>query len=113
MLLTNARPIGRKAPKGQHHPSVLFRLSDHELMIEEGRHLRAKIPRENTLCKICKDKVQDMQHKLVKSKLYGQRQSWFSKIGEKISNFNLLNDHQKFVFLMTQEDNQLEPAKNI
>ena len=92
-----------------------FRLSDHKLMIEEGRHSRPKIPRENRLCKICQDTVEDEQHMLINCKLYGQRQSWFSKIGEKIPNFNLLDDHQKFIFLMTQEDNQLmhETAKNI
>ena len=39
-----------------------FRLSDHKLMIEEGRHFRPKIPRENRWCKFCETVVEDEQH---------------------------------------------------
>ena len=84
-----------------------FRMSDHKLMIEEGRHSRPKIPRENRFCKICYNTVEDEQHMLINCKLYGQRDQWFTEIGEKIPNFNNLNDHQKFIFLMSQEDVQL------
>ena len=92
-----------------------FRMSDHKLMIEEGRHYRPKIPRENRFCNICRDAVEDEQHMLTNCKLYGQRNTWFSEIGRKIPNFINLDDHQKFIFLMTQEDNQLttEIAKKI
>ena len=34
-----------------------LRVSEHKLMIEEGRRMKPKIPRENRLCKICKNKL--------------------------------------------------------
>ena len=92
-----------------------FRLSDHKLMIEEGRHFRPKIPRENRWCKFCGTAVEDEQHMLIDCKMYGNRQKWFENIAEKYPNFSSLNSHQKFIFLMTQEDEQLtkETAEKI
>ena len=92
-----------------------FRLSDHKLMIEEGRHFRPKIPRENRWCKFCQTTVEDEQHMLIDCKLYGNRQKWFESISEKCPNFSSLNNHQKFIFLMSQEDEQLtkETAEKI
>ena len=84
-----------------------FRLSDHKLMIEEGRHCRPKIPRENRFCKFCNTLVEDEQHMLIDCKLYGNRAKWFDKIIEKCPNFSTLNSHQKFIFLMSQQDEQL------
>ena len=106
-------PILKVLDRKHRRVMMKFRMSDHKLMIEEGRHYRPKIPRENRLCKICNDEVEDEQHMLINCKLYGQRNKWFTEIGEKIPNFNNLNYHQKFIFLMTQEDNQLikETAK--
>ena len=84
-------------------------------MIEEGRHFRPKIPRENRWCKFCGTEVEDEQHMLIDCKLYGGRQKWFEKITEKCPNFSSLNSHQRFIFLMTQEDEQLikETAEKI
>ena len=92
-----------------------FRLSDHKLMIEEGRHARPKIPRENRWCKFCQTVVEDEQHMLIDCKLYGNRAKWFDKIKEKCPNFSSLNSHQKFIFLMSQEDEELvkETAEKI
>ena len=92
-----------------------FRLSDHKLMIEEGRHCRPKIPRENRFCKFCNTMVEDEQHMLIDCKLYGNRAKWFDKIIEKCPNFSTLNSHQKFIFLMSQQDEQLvkETAEKI
>ena len=92
-----------------------FRLSDHKLMIEEGRHFRPKVPRENRWCKYCKTEVEDEQHMLIDCKLYGNRPTWFNKISKKCPIFTTMSSHQKFIFLMTQEDNQLvkETAEKI
>ena len=84
---------------------VKFRISDHKLMIEEGRHKR--IPRENRWCKFCTSEIEDEQHMLIDCKLYGKRSQWFLDIGVKYPNFSALNNHQKFVFLMSQEDEDL------
>ena len=92
---------------------VKFRTSDHKLLIEEGRH--KGIPRENRMCKFCGTEIEDEQHMLIDCKLYGERPKWFSDIGEKYPNFNTLTNHQKFLFLMSQEDNDLtmELAKKL
>ena len=92
-----------------------FRLSDHKLMIEEGRHFRPIIPRENRWCKFCETAVEDEQHMLIDCKLYGNRHNFFQKIAEKCPNFSSLNGQQKFIFLMTQEDEELvkETAEKI
>jgi hypothetical protein len=84
---------------------IKFRISDHKLMIEEGRHKR--IPRENRWCKYCTTEIEDEQHMLIDCKLYGKRSQWFNKIGEKYPNFTTLTSHQKFVFLMSQGDDEL------
>ena len=101
---------------GKHRRTLLkFRVSDHKLMIEEGRHFRPKIPRENRWCKYCKTEVENEQHMLIDCKLYGNRDQWFNQISQNCPNFATLNSHQKFVYLMTQEDEHLvrETAEKI
>ena len=100
-------PFLDQLDRKQRRTMLKFRLSDHKLLIEIGRHYRPLWPRENRLCMICGNAVEDEQHMLIDCKLYGQRNTWFSKIGEKIPNFTTLDSHQKFIFLMTQEDCQL------
>ncbi len=81
-----------------------LRVSDHKLMIEEGRRMKPKIPRENRLCKFCKDKIETEEHFLTECPLYGGRQKFFSDLTSEWPNFNTINNHQKFLFLMTQEN---------
>ena len=52
---------------------------------------------------------------LIDCKLYGNRTQWFDVISEKCPNFTSLNSHQKFIYLMTQGDEQLvkETAEKI
>ena len=92
-----------------------FRVSDHKLMIEVGRHKIPQIPRENRWCQFCETQVEDEQHMLTECTLYGSRTQWFNKIAEKCPNFNTLDNHQRFIFLMSQEDQELirETAKKI
>ena len=86
---------------------IKFRICDHKLMIEEGRHTRPKIPREHRYCRFCSKQVEDEVHMLINRQLYGNRDQWFHEIGVKFPHFNTLDSHQKFVFLMSQEDEQL------
>ena len=39
--------------------------------------------------------------------MYGNRDEWFNRISQNCPNFSTLNSHQKFVYLMTQEDEHL------
>ena len=84
-------------------------------MIEEGRHFTPKIPRDRRWCKYCKTEVENEQHMLIDCPLYGNRSIWFEQISEKCPNFTTLNSHQKFVYLMSQGDEQLvrETAEKI
>ena len=86
---------------------IKFRTSDHKLMIEEGRHSRPKIPREHRYCRFCSNQVEDEIHMLINCQLYGNRDQWLHEIGVKFPHFNTLDSHQKFIFLMTQEDEQI------
>ena len=47
-----------------------LRISNHELMIERGRYHSPKIPREERLCQICKNRVEDERHFIFKCILY-------------------------------------------
>ena len=42
-----------------------LRLSDHNLLIEEGRRRRPRIPREQTLCPLCSQEVENEIHFLI------------------------------------------------
>ena len=46
-----------------------FRLSDHKLMIEEGRKIRPRISRNDRLCKAC-NILEDEIHFLIDCKKY-------------------------------------------
>ena len=84
-------------------------------MIEEGRHKTPQIARENRWCKFCRPEVEDEQHMLINCKLYGNRTLWFSEITEKYPNFSTLDSRQRFVYLMSQGNDQLtkETAEKI
>ena len=84
-----------------------MRVSDHDLMIERGRRIRPKLPREQRLCSFCPIEIENEQHMLIDCTLYGSRHKLFEKIAGKYPNFSTLNSQQKFIFLMTQEDEQL------
>ena len=43
-----------------------FRLSDHSLMIEEGRRKRPKIPRDERIGPICSGEIENYIHFLIK-----------------------------------------------
>ena len=52
---------------------------------------------------------------LIDCTLYGNRTRWFREITDNCPNFSTLNSHQKFVYLMSQGNEQLtnEIAKKI
>ena len=59
-----------------------FRLSDHNLMIEEGRRNRPRIDRINRLCLHCnKSSIEDEMHFLIKcSKYNNERCDFFQEV---------------------------------
>ena len=80
-----------------------FRLSDHKLMIEEGRKRRPIINRCDRLCPNC-NKVEDEIHFLIDcSKYNNERKIMYNKIEAFLPNFSEIPDSKsKFILLMTQ-----------
>ena len=80
-----------------------FRMSNHNLMIEKGRHLN--IDRNNRYCKFCKNKIEDEQHFLINCPLYITERKNLEIICNKTCNkFETLTDEQKFIFIMSNEN---------
>ena len=78
-----------------------FRLSNHKLMIEKGRHLN--ISKELRLCPFCSDSIEDEIHFLIRCKTYSNhRKKLFDNIQNKVGEvgFAGMNDETKFIFIM-------------
>ena len=93
--------------KNKKHLNTLnkFRLSDHKLMIEEGRKIRPRIPRNDRLCKFC-NTLEDEIHFLIDCIKYkNERELMFNTINTIFPSFQLITDSKiKFIFLMSQEN---------
>ena len=83
-----------------------FRLSNHPLMIEKGRHLR--IEKNERKCYFCKDKIEDEEHFLINCPLYSPSRLILENVCVTHCNrYNELNNEQKFIFLMSNEDEKV------
>ena len=73
-----------------------FRLSNHELMIEKGRHM--KIEKRYRLCPFCPTEVEDEQHFLLKCPIYNHlREELFINILHILPDF-YIHPNEKFLF---------------
>ena len=83
-----------------------FRLSNHNLLIEKGRHFRPKIDRNERKCFICKDDVEDECHFITKCPLYSnQRVLLYQSLNNNSRFFeSITTNEQKFIFTMTNEN---------
>ena len=90
-----------------------FRLSNHNLLIEKGRHFRPK--RHDRKYFICKDDVEDENHFITNCPLYSNQRFPFNHLFKNNRFFQLFNNEQKFIFIMTKEneDVMVELAKFI
>ena len=78
-----------------------FRLSDHKIMIEKGRH--HNIRKELRFCKFCPNTIEDEIHFLMSCTMFTtRRETLMTKIKEKINPFVFRNmsKNEKFNFLM-------------
>ena len=77
-----------------------FRLSDHELMIEKGRH--RKIDKSERFCPSCPSLVETELHFLLKCEtFYCLRRDLFTQIAHRLPFFNSLSEDNKFISLLT------------
>ena len=86
-----------------------FRLSNHDLMIEKGRHMR--IDKSQRFCPFCPKSVETEMHFFLQCKTFSYlRHEFFTGIMPSIgANFNNLYDPDKFIYLM----NKQEIVKNV
>ena len=82
-----------------------FRLSNHNLLIERGRHMRPRLERNDRKCFVCSDKIENEMHFVTECPLYeNERSVLFQSCRENSMNFDLLTtSEQKFCFIMTNE----------
>ena len=80
-----------------------LRLSNHELMIEKGRH--QDLLENQRLCPFCDNRIENEQHFVMECPTYNVlRQNLFDNIIENENEFNGLNELEKFCFLLTELD---------
>jgi hypothetical protein len=80
-----------------------FRISAHDLEIEKGRYIGLKV--HDRKCKLCKIDIEDECHFLLQCpKLEIERIFFLELIGKEYKNFNSLDVNNKFIWLMSSED---------
>ena len=86
-----------------------LRLSNHNLMIEKGRHLRPRIERIERKCFLCKDEVEDEKHFITKCPLYThERTLLFQACRQNSIHFDsLITEEQRFNFILTNESKEV------
>ena len=84
-----------------------YRLSDHCLMIEKGRHKRPLVPREERYCPFSTSTVEIEIHFLTQCSAYKDRSELFDFIEREVPNFVNLHNKSQVIFLTSQENKQL------
>ena len=86
-----------------------FRLSNHTLMIEKGRHLR--LDKNERKCYFCENNIENEEHFLIKCPFYSPLRLALEKAcTEHCSRYENLNEEQKFIFLMSNENETIIKA---
>ena len=81
-----------------------FRLSNHDLTIEAGRHKKTKIPKQERFCPFCINSVEDEIHFLINCPTYNNlRREIVNDCVKLRPNFSYYTDTDKFIFLLTNE----------
>ena len=92
------------------HPNIRialsrFRLSNHALMIEKGRHVRPKVDRDKRFCNFCKIEIEDETHFLLRCPLYSPKRTVLQNACRiNCCRFDSLTNDQKFIFIMSNEN---------
>ena len=86
-----------------------FRLSNHSLMIEKGRHHKPnKIDKKERKCYFCKNKIENEEHFMIECPLYTPHRRTFENIcNEMYPRYKNLTGEQKFIFLMSNENEKI------
>ena len=85
-----------------------LRVSDHKLMIEEGRNKRPIIPREELKCPTCLHTFENEEHFITTCLLYKTRIELFQRISIILPGFRNMKDKTaQFIFLFSQENSEI------
>lgn len=87
-----------------------LRISAHNLLIESGRYAKSKsIPRSERICKNCNlNLLENEIHFLTQCTLYdSERAEFYKKVSDFNTNFALLNDDDKAMWLLLQENKDI------
>ena len=85
-----------------------FRLSNHTLMIEKGRHKPIKIDKKERKCYFCKNKIENEEHFMIECPLYTPFRRVLENIcSEMYPRYKNLTGEQKFIFLMSNENENI------
>ena len=82
-----------------------FRVSDHRLMVEEGRW--KSIDRPDRKCYMCHEQVEDEVHFLTDCRLYGQHNTYWNTVYNNAPQTRQLTNTDRFIYIMTQDDQEL------
>ena len=83
-----------------------FRISNHKLEIEQGRYKNISVDKRT--CKLCNDGIEDEIHVLLRcSALDNIRKTTLSVIYRLYPETEILNDKDKFIWLMSAEDSDM------
>ena len=95
--------------KDRNHQQALtkLRISAHKLEIESGRYTKKQV--SDRLCKKCfQNEVEDEVHFICDCSFYNrERLELFDYINRKVPNFVSLSSHDKFIWLMTCENEDI------
>ena len=82
-----------------------FRLSNHPLLIERGRHMRPRLERSDRKCFRCSSDIEDECHFVIKCPLYiKERNRLFDACRKTCLSFDSMSEEQKFIFILSNED---------
>ena len=93
-----------------------YRLSDHSLAIETGRHRQTWLPREDRLCQLCPQReLETEEHFLLHCNLYDDiRATFFTQILNKCPNFHSLSVQNKMQHILGEHNTiTIEAAKYV
>lgn len=83
-----------------------IRISCHKLFIEEGRY--RKIPIQERICQLCHTDIEDEKHFILSCPiLENTRKSYFDSLNDIYPAFSIMNNSDKFNFIMSSKDYDL------
>ncbi len=85
-----------------------MRISAHKLRIETGRYESPKLPRDQRVCIKCPKIIEDEIHVITQCDLYKKhRDELYRTVTKDVPNFNNLNEKNKFIYLMSCENEKI------